>query len=94
MAVPSQIHKPISTPAVEIAVATTSSSATVTTIRIYLRSQSVLATPETFITDNELEHEVVSAAGLAEAITFASYAAVSSAVHGDEYVYVVDATVS
>jgi len=94
MTVPIQTYKPIDTPAVELAVAVTSASATVTTVRIYLRSQSVLATPETFVTDNNLEQEVVSQAGLAEATTFAAYAAVSSTTHGDEYVYVVDATVS
>lgn len=94
MTVPTQTYKPISTPAVEIAVVTTSSSATVTTVRIYLRAQSTLATPETFVTDNALEHEVVSQAGLAEATTFTSYAAISSTTYGDEYVYIVDATVS
>jgi hypothetical protein len=94
MTVPIQQYKPVGTHAVEMAVATTITSGSVVTVRVYLRSQASVATPSEFITDNSLEHEVVSRAGLDEDTTFASYELVSSSQSGSVYEYVVDATVS
>lgn len=93
MTTPQQQYKPIGTTAVEMAVASTFLQGDVTAVRVYLRTQTALATPETFITDNGLEQEVVSHAGLLEATAFVAYALVSSTAHGDDYVYVIDATV-
>lgn len=94
MTVSTQQYKPVGTHAVDMAVASTVTSGSVVTVRVYLRSQAVIATPADFISDNSLEHEVVSRAGLDESTTFASYSSVSSTQHGGVYVYVVDATVS
>lgn len=94
MTVPSQQYQPVGTLAVEMAVASILTAGVVTAVEITLRSKSVLATPETFITDNSLAHEVVSRCGLDEDTTFASYAASSSTQYGSDYVYVVTATVS
>ncbi len=90
--------EPVASPAVEMAVTTlmtsTSSTATTThTVRIYLRSTAVLVTPETYVTDNGLEHIVVSYAGLDEDTTFLAYTAVSDQDMGAYFSYVVDATV-
>jgi hypothetical protein len=92
--VPIQEYRPIGTHAVDMAVAMAMTNGEVTTVRIYLRSRSVIATPTSFISDNNLVSEVNSRAGLAEDTTYASYASVSSTTHGADYVYVVDATVS
>jgi len=94
MVVPIQQYKPIGTLTVEMAVASVLTSGVVTAVEITLRSKTTIATPATFITDNSLEHEVVSRAGLDEDTTFSSYAATSSSTPGDDYVYVVTATVS
>ena len=93
MTTPQQQYKPIGITAVEMAVASTFLQGEVTSVRVYLRTQTALATPETFITDNGREQEVVSQAGLPEATAFASYSLVSSTTHGNDYVYVVDAKV-
>lgn len=93
MTVPTQQYKPVGTHAVDMAIASTVTSGSVVTVRVHLRSQASIATPEDFISDNDLEHEVVSRAGLDEGTTFSSYSSVSSAQHGAVYVYVVDATV-
>lgn len=94
--------EPVASPAVEMAVTTlqtesSTASLRAHTVRIYLRSTTVLATPATYVTDNGLEHVVVSLAGLDETTTFAAYADVSSTAgggfQGEYYVYVVDATV-
>lgn len=94
MTVPTQQYKPVGTHAVDMAIASTVTSGSVVTVRIYLRSQSTIATPEDFVSDNGLEHEVVSRAGLDEGTTFSAYSSVSSTQHGDVYVYIADATVS
>lgn len=94
MVVPIQQYKPIGTQAVDMAVATTLTDGVVTAVEITLRTKAALATPSTFITDNSLESEVVSRAGLDESTTFASYADTSSVQHGSDYVYVVTAAVS
>ena len=93
MTVPEQLYRPTGTSAVDMAVAVTVTSGVVTAVRITLRSRAVLATPATFVTDNSLEHEVVSRAGLDESTTFSAYTSVSSTTYGSDYVYVVDATV-
>ena len=94
--------QPVASPAVEMAVTTLqteSSAATLRahTIRIYLRSTGVLPTPATYVTDNGLEHVVVSLAGLNESTTFEAYSDVSATsgggFQGEYYVYVIDAIV-
>lgn len=94
MSVPTQQYKPVGTHAVDMAVSTTITDGAVVTVRVYLRSLQSVATPADFITDNSLEHEVVSRAGLDESTTFSSYSIVSSDTQGAYYTYVVDATVS
>ena len=94
MTVPTQQYRPIGTLTVEMATSGVLVSGVVTTVLVSLRSQSVLATPNTFIVDNSLESEVVSRAGLDEDTTFASYTTTSTTVHGTEYVYVITAAVS
>ena len=94
MTVPTQQYRPIGTLAVEMATASVLVAGVVTTVLVTLRSQSVLATPATFITDNSLENEVVSRAGLDEDTTFTGYTLASTTVHGTEYVYVITAAVS
>lgn len=94
MTIPTQQFKPIGTLAVEMAVASVLTSGVVTAVEVTLRSKSSLATPETFITDNSLESEVVSRAGLDEDTTFASYTTISSSTPGSDYLYVITAAVS
>lgn len=94
MTVPTQQYRPIGTLAVEMATASVLVASVVTAVEVTLRSQSVLATPNTFISDNSLESEVVSRAGLDEDTTFAGYTTTSTTVHGTEYVYVITAAVS
>jgi hypothetical protein len=87
-------YHPINAPTIGLAVATTLTSGEVSTVRIYIRSRTTLSSPTTYITDNSLEHVVVSQAGLDEGTIFASYALVSSELLGDYYLVVIDATVS
>jgi len=90
-------YHPVASGAISMAVTTLQTTVTGTTythtVRVHLRSTTVLATPNTFITDNGLEQEVVSRAGLDETTTFTTYTTVSNRDLGDYYEYVVDATV-
>lgn len=86
-------YHPVSSGVVELAVATAISSGAVTTIRIYIRSVAAIATPATYITDNSLEQEVISRAGLDEETELSTYS-LSSSTSADYYYYVIDATVS
>jgi hypothetical protein len=87
-------YKPVGSLSVEMAVATALTSNVPTTVRIYLRTVTTLADPTTFITDNSLEHLVVSQAGLDEETEFSTYSAVSSESLGGYNYYVIDASVS
>ena len=87
-------YHPINAPTVELAVATTLTSGVISTVRIYVRSRTAISSPTTYVTDNNLEHVVVSQAGMDEDTTFASYALVSSETLGAYYLVVLDATVS
>ncbi|KKN49142.1 hypothetical protein LCGC14_0645900 [marine sediment metagenome] len=94
MTVPSQQYKPIGSLAVEMAVASVLSAGVVTAVEVTLRSKTAIATPTSFITDNDLVNEVVSRAGLDEATTFTGYVLASSSTPGDDFVYVVTAAVT
>ncbi len=94
MSIQTQSFKPIGSLAVEIAVASVLTDAVVTSVEITLRSQTSLATPATFISDNSLESEVVSRAGLDQDTTFSSYVATSTTQYAAEYVYVITAAVT
>lgn len=89
-----QEFRPIGTDAVELAVANALTSGSVTTVRVYVRSMTAIVTPIDFISDNELENEVVSRAGLPEATEFSTYTLVRTDTYDGVYVYVLDATVS
>ena len=94
MTIQTQQYKPVGTLAVELAAASVLTDSVVTAVEITLRSKTSLATPDTFVTDNSLENEVVSRAGLDQDTTFASYATTSTTAIGDDYVYVVTAAVT
>jgi hypothetical protein len=59
-------YYPIGHQAVDFALATTVVNNAVTEIRVTLRTLVALATPLTFVTDNSLEQEILSKAGLDE----------------------------
>lgn len=94
MTIQTQQYRPIGSLAVEIAVASVLTDSVVTAVEITLRSKTSLATPNTFITDNSLENEVVSRAGLDQDTTFSSYSTASTTQHGSEYVYIITAAVA
>lgn len=94
MTVPIQQFKPVGTLAVDMAVASVLTSGVVTAVEITIRSKTSLATPDTFISDNSLESEVLSRAGLDESSTLASYSTTSTTTPGSDYVYVITAAVS
>lgn len=82
-------YYPISHQAVDFAVATELVNGQVSEIRVTLRTVVVLATPLTFVTDNSLEQEVLSKAGLDEEleVTFDSGTLLGSSVQGPYYLY-------
>ena len=86
--------QPISSPVVRLAYPYTLSSGEVSIVRILIESVSTIASPATYISDNSLEAEVLSKAGLDDDITFASYELSTSEQSDGLYVYVIDATVS
>lgn len=94
MPVPIQQYKPVGTLVVDMAVASVLTDGVVTAVEVTLRSKTSIAAPTTFISDNSLENEVVSRAGLDEDTEFASYALTSSSQQGADYLYVVTAAVS
>jgi hypothetical protein len=94
MTVPIQDYRPVGTLAVELSVASVVVSDVVTTIRVHVRSRAAVVAPTTFITDNSLEAEVVSRAGMSEDTTLDTYTLVRTDTYDDSYVYVLDVTVS
>ena len=87
-------YHPVNTLAVELAVATSVVNGAVTTVRVTLKSLVILATPLTYIADNNLQHEVVSQAGLAEDTTFSIYTLADSYTLGEHYYYVINALIT
>jgi len=94
MTVPVQQYYPVGTQVVGMAVTTTLTSGVPSAVQITLHSREVLATPATFVTDNSLQPEVLSRAGLPEDSTLSDYALAASSTEGIDYVYVLTATVT
>lgn len=94
MTVPIQQYRPIGTLAVDMAVATTLTSGVPSAIQITLRSRAIITTPTTFITDNALEQEVLSRAGLSEDMTLSAYVLADSSTEGFDYTYVLTAALT
>lgn len=87
-------YKPLAHPEVELAVVVTEVNDVPASVRIYLKSRTIISTPLTYITSNALEQEVLSRAGLPETYTLGTYALVASAPRGSLYFYTLSADVT
>jgi hypothetical protein len=82
-------YYPISHQAVDFALATTLVNGQVSEIRVTLRTTAVIVDPLTFVTDNSLEQEILSKAGLDEelAARFDEATLVNTITEGPYYLY-------
>ena len=82
-------YYPISHQTVDFVVATELVNGQVSEIQVTFRTVTVIATPLTFITDNGLEHEIISKAGLDEElpVQFDAGTLVSETTEGPYYLY-------
>ena len=74
---------------VEFAVAAVLVNSAVTSLLVTVRTVTPVVAPLTFVTDNELENEVISKAGLDEdtAVDFTTGVLDSSSIKGFYYIY-------
>lgn len=82
-------YYPIAHRAVDFALSTTLVNDQVSEIRVTFRTVAVIATPLTFVTDNGLEHEIISKAGLDEElpVQFDTGTLVYETTEGPYYLY-------
>jgi len=87
-------YVPVASGTIDMAIASSLDEGEVIKLKIFIKTKTSLSSPTTFITDNGLEHEVISIAGLDEEVSLSSYGLLETKTYTDHYVYVLEAAVS